>query len=187
MLMGALVASGAAMGCATYTQDLDRARRHYQSNQYENALALFRVLERDMDSLSPTERVQYAYLRGMTDYRLASTAAEGSGVKNPKKSFRQHARHWLGLSAAMEKDVPGALNEDEKERLTKALDDLNHEVYGGAERQEQQEEVNQGEGSSWDTGKPDEEKAPDEEKPAGDAPDDKPAPPKDAPPPDSGI
>jgi len=181
----ALLLGSTVMGCATYTQDLERARRHYQGNQYENALALFRVLERDMDSLSPAERVQFAYLRGMTDYRLASTAAGGTGVKNPKQSFRHHARHWLGLSAAMEQDVPGSLNGDEKERLAKALDDLNHEVFGGAEREEEQDEVGQGQNDSWSSGEQPGEGAPGET--PADAPTDAPPEPDPSVAPDNGI
>ncbi len=40
-----LIAFGGALlgfGCSTYRQDLDRARAHYDHNEYEAALALFR-------------------------------------------------------------------------------------------------------------------------------------------------
>jgi hypothetical protein len=122
-----------ATSCATYTQDLDRARRHYEANRYEQALALFRVLEHDTDSYSPAEQAQYAYLRGMTDYRLAGLSPQGTGVTDPRKAFRDNARHWLGVAAAIEKATPGGLTADEKQRLNETLTDLNRDVFGGAE------------------------------------------------------
>ncbi len=128
------LAAALAGGCATYSQDLDRAHRHYDANQFEQALALFRVLEPDMDSFSAAERAQYAYLRGMTDYRLAGLAPQGgTGVADPRKGYRDNARHWLGVAAAIEKETPGGLTEEWKGRLGEAMTDLNKDVYGGAE------------------------------------------------------
>lgn len=120
-------------GCATYKQDLERAEKHYADNQFEPALALFRVLEEDLDSLDPGDQARYAYLRGMTDFRLAALAVSGSGAADPKKSFRSNARHWLAIAAATEKATPGGLTADEKTRLDTTLDELNREVYGGAD------------------------------------------------------
>lgn len=123
-------------GCATYRQDLERAQKHYNENQYEKALALFRVLEADIDSLSDAEQAQYAYLRGMTDYRLAGLALAAQvpgGVSDPRKGFRDNARHWLAVAAAIEKQTPGGLAPDERKRLEDALTDLNKDVYGGIE------------------------------------------------------
>ena len=131
-LAGALVLATGA-GCATYRQDLDRARAHYDKNEYEPALALFRVLEPDMDSFSNAEQTQYAYSRGMTDYRLAALAQQGNGVADPKGSFRANARHWLAVARAIEKETPGGLSGDEKQRLDEALVDLNKDVYGGGD------------------------------------------------------
>ncbi|MGK3996908.1 hypothetical protein [Sorangium sp. So ce1024] len=122
-----------APGCATYTQDLDRARGHYEANRFEQALALFRVLEHDMDSFSTPERARYAYLRGMTDYRLADLAPQGTGVADPRKGYRDNARHWLGLAAAIEKQTPGSISSEQKNRLNETLADLNRDVFGGAE------------------------------------------------------
>ena len=122
-----------ATGCATYKQDLNRAQAHYDQNRYEQALALFRVLEADIDSLDAGDRTRYAYLRGMTDYRLASIAPKGSAMADPRASFRANARHWLAVAAAMDKQTPGGITDEEKKRLTDALDELNAEVYGGAE------------------------------------------------------
>lgn len=133
VLCASASAAAGAAGCATYAQDLERARAHYNTNQYEKALALFRVLEDDMDSYSAPERAQYAYLRGMSDYRLAEISPQGSGVTDPRKSFRDNARHWLGIAAAIEKQTPGGITDDEKQRLNETLTDLNRDVFGGAE------------------------------------------------------
>jgi len=105
--------------CATYREDLNRGQRLYEENQYERALAILRNLERDTDSLTATDRARYAYLRGMTDYRLG---------------FRPHARHWLAVANATEQQNPGGLSPDWKERLAKSLEELNQEVYGGGAR-----------------------------------------------------
>ena len=69
----------------------------------------------------------------MTDYRLSSLASAGSNVSDPKRAFRDNSRHWLGVAAAIEKESPGGLTEDEKTRLGETLTDLNHDVYGGAD------------------------------------------------------
>ena len=123
-------------GCATYHDDLVRARAHYDNNQHEKALAIFRVLEDDVDSLSPGEQAQYAYLRGMTDFRLAGSSLASNvsgGAADPKKGYRTNARHWLAIAAAIEKETPGGLKPEEKTRLEESLNDLNKDVYGGAE------------------------------------------------------
>jgi len=107
------------VGCATYREDLNRGQRFYEENEYERSLAIFRVLEPDMDSLELSDQARYAYLRGMTDYRLG---------------FRADARHWLAVAKAVEQEHPGGLSPQWKQRLEEALNDLNQEVYGGGER-----------------------------------------------------
>lgn len=102
-------------GCATYRDDLNRGERFYDQSEYERALATFRLLESDMDSLSLNEQARYAYLRGMTDFRL---------------SYRADARHWLALAKATDDAHPGGLSPQSKGRLEEALIDLNREVYG---------------------------------------------------------
>ena len=104
-------------GCSTYLQDLNRAEQHYLANEHERALALFRAVEPDMDSLDHVDRIRYCYLRGMTDYRLGAP-------------FRADARHWLALARALEEDKPGGLKPEWKEKLEDALKDLNQDVYG---------------------------------------------------------
>ncbi len=78
-----------------------------------------RVLEEDMDSLNQTDQARYAYLRGMTDFRL---------------KFRLSARYWLGIAKAIEREHGGGLSVEWQERLKVTLDELNQDVYGGAER-----------------------------------------------------
>jgi hypothetical protein len=133
VLAASLAASSALAGCATYTQDLERAQRHYDANEFEKSLALCRALEDDIDSFSAADNAKYAYLRGMTDYRLASVTAQGTNVADPRRSFRDNARHWLGVSQAIDKKTPGGLTAEQKQRLGEALDDLNKDVFGGAD------------------------------------------------------
>ncbi len=124
-----LVFVGAQLsGCQTYRDDLHRAQRYYEDNQYAQALALFRALERDTDSLSAHEQARYAYFRGMTDFRLARV--EGGNDER----FDRHARYWLGLASAIEKDNPGGLQEHEKKRLDETLSELNAKAFGIASR-----------------------------------------------------
>jgi hypothetical protein len=115
----AALAALALVACTTYREDLNRGQRLYEENQYEHALAIWRLLEDDMDSLSATDQARYAYLRGMTDYRLG---------------FRPYARHWLGMAQAIDKANPGGLNQEWRDRMDKSLADLNIDVYGGSER-----------------------------------------------------
>jgi len=105
--------------CSTYRENLTRGQRMYDENEYERALAIWRDLERDMDSLSPNDQARYAYLRGMTDYRLG---------------FRADARHWLAMAKAFEQANPGGLSEDWKRRTEEALADLNKDVFGGSDK-----------------------------------------------------
>jgi len=105
-------------GCSTYRDHLNRGQRLYDENEYEHALALWRTLEPDMDSLSFNDQARYAYLRGMTDFRLG---------------FRPDARHWLAVAKAIEQDHPGGLSAEWKARTEESLNDLNKEIYGGAE------------------------------------------------------
>src|SRR5262245_48825822 len=134
--LGLLVSSlgvALAVSCATYEQDLNRASEHYNRNQFESALALFRVLEPDLDSFSAAEQARYAYLRGMTDYRLSGLSPQGTGVSDPRQGYRDNARHWLAIAAAIEKKTPGGLTPEEKQRLDETMADLNRDVFGGGE------------------------------------------------------
>lgn len=102
-------------GCNTYQDHLNRGQRYYDENEYEKALAIWRALEQDSDSFDEQQYARYAYLRGMTDYRLG---------------YRPHARHWLAIALAIEKKYPGGLEDDWKRRADEALEDLNKDVYG---------------------------------------------------------
>ena len=120
----ALLLGPLALGaCQTYRDDLNRGQRYYEDNQYAQALALFRSLERDTDSLSAHEQARYAYFRGMTDYRLARV--EGGNDER----FDRYARYWLGLATAIDSENPGGLQEHEKKRLTETLTDLNNKAF----------------------------------------------------------
>jgi hypothetical protein len=105
--------------CVTYREDLDRGQRFYEENHYDRALATWRALEPDLDALEYADQSRYAYLRGMTDYRLG---------------LRRHARHWLGLASAIDQRHPGGLTEEWRARLKEALAELNAEVWKEASR-----------------------------------------------------
>ena len=128
------VAALGGAGC-TYASDLDRAQNHFQANRHEQALALFRVLERDMNSFSAEEQARYAYLRGMNDYRLSGQkedafTTEATAPTEADKAFRSHARYWLGMARSLEKNNPGSLRSEWKTNADAAMRDLNQDVYG---------------------------------------------------------
>jgi hypothetical protein len=103
-----------SVACATYRDDLDRARTHYRLNEYDKALVLLEVLENDLDSLNDAERAQYSYYRGMSHFRLEQ---------------QRHARHWLGNAAARHQ-AGGELSIDEKKRVDETLAKLNPPYWG---------------------------------------------------------
>lgn len=111
-------------GCATYSQDLERARRLYQDHEHARALALLRLLGEDLDALEPKERVQYAYLRGMTDLRLAETLPERE--RRSRAELLACSRDWLGealrLDEALGPSPPGerSLGLEQLERAREA-------------------------------------------------------------------
>ena len=123
-LVALVLGASQLVGCQTYRDDLNRAQRYYEENQFAYALALFRGLERDTDSLSAHEQTRYAYFRGMTDYRLARV--EGGADER----FDRHARYWLGIAASIEKEHPGGLQEHEQKRLNETLTELNDKEFG---------------------------------------------------------
>ena len=110
-----LGASVSLASCVTYAEELNRGQRHFQGNEYEQALAIWRVLERDIDSLPPGDRARYAYFRGMTDYRM---------------SLRDDARHWLAMARAYDQAVPGGIEDAWRERMKEALKDLEGDLRG---------------------------------------------------------
>jgi hypothetical protein len=104
-------------GCATYRDELNRGQLFYTDNQYEKALAVWRLLESDIDSLNYDEQVRYAFFRGMTDYRLG---------------FRADARHWLSLAKAVDSQHRGGLTDDTRAELEVTLGELNRQVWSAA-------------------------------------------------------
>jgi hypothetical protein len=119
-----LLVALAVGACSTYREDLNRGQRLYEQNEFERSLTVWRYLEEDFDSLSYNDQTRYAYLRGMTDYRLAG----GKGGQDA--AYRAHARHWLAVAKAIEQEHSGGLSAQWKQRLEEALGDLNSEVYG---------------------------------------------------------
>ena len=112
--MLASLAALASSACATYHDDLVRGERAYEASEDERALAIFRSLEIDTSRLSDPERAHYAYLRGMTDYRIG---------------YKAEARHWLSVAAALEQQTPDSLPAEWKKRMTESLKEMNEEVY----------------------------------------------------------
>jgi hypothetical protein len=104
-----------ALSCAGYGDALARGQGYYEDNQYERALSLWRDLDRRQAAFAPTERVRYAYFRGMTDYRLG---------------YRADARHWLAIAKAGDADGSRELGAAWRERLDGALVDLERETFG---------------------------------------------------------
>ena len=103
-----------SVACTTYRDQLVRSQQAFEQNQHERTLTLLRALEPNTTSLSTPEQAQYAYLRGMTDYRIG---------------YRADARHWLSLAKTYDDAAPGMLPTDWKARMTDALAELNGLVY----------------------------------------------------------
>jgi hypothetical protein len=104
-----------SIACTTYRDQLVRSQHSFERNEYEQTLGALRELEPDVRRLSPPEQAQYAYLRGMTDYRIG---------------HRVDARHWLAIARTYDEASPGTLPADWKARMTDALEEMNGIVYG---------------------------------------------------------
>ncbi len=113
---GVLSLSGALGGCATYEQELGRAEEHFQHDEHEKTLATLRALELDWPSFGVKDRARYAYLRGMTDYRIG---------------FKADARHWLAIARQIDAEHPGSLGKTERELVDEKLGELNAIVWSG--------------------------------------------------------
>ena len=109
-----LALSSSVSACTTYRDQLVRCQQSFEQNQHERTLGLLRALEPNVQKLETPEQAQYAYLRGMTDYRIG---------------FRPDARHWLSIAKAYDDSSPGMLPADWKARMTEALDEMNNVVY----------------------------------------------------------
>lgn len=108
--------AAAAASCATYEQELGRAEEHFTHDEHEKSLGTLRALESDWTSFGVKDRARYAYLRGMTDYRIG---------------FKADARHWLAVAAQIERENPGALAATEKALVDEKLSELNQAVWAG--------------------------------------------------------
>lgn len=110
-----LVIALALGGCTTQRDQLVRGQMAFEQNEHERTLGLLRALEPDATRLSLPEQAHYAYLRGMTDYRIG---------------HRSDARHWLAIARADDDRSPGLLPADWRARMTEALEEMNGVVYG---------------------------------------------------------
>lgn len=99
----------ALASCTTYRDELVRAQTAFDANQHERTLALLRDLEPDVTRLADPEQAHYAYLRGMTDYRIG---------------YKAEAHHWLAIARAFDEQSPGILPTDWKQRTTETLAEL---------------------------------------------------------------
>jgi hypothetical protein len=109
MRFGAALLLIVLASCATYRNQLVSAQIAFDNNQHERTLALLRDLEPDVTRLAQGEQAQYAYLRGMNDYRMG---------------YKADARHWLALARAFDEHSPGILPADWKQRTTETLAEL---------------------------------------------------------------
>lgn len=116
LLLIAALSAAAAVGCATYEQELQRAGEHFAHDEHERSLATLRALESDWYRFGDRDRARYAYLRGMTDYRIG---------------FKSDARHWLAIAAQIDREHPGALEASERQQVDDKLGELNQIVWGG--------------------------------------------------------
>jgi hypothetical protein len=114
LLVGLVLVSASALSCATYEEDLARSQRAFDASEHERALAILRSLEPDMGRLGTSDQAHYAYLRGMTDYRIG---------------YKVDARHWLAVGAAIEQQTPGSIPPESVTRLNEALKEMNEAVY----------------------------------------------------------
>lgn len=112
LLAATLVTS--ALGCATYRDELVRGQNALEASQHEKALAILRRLENVQGHFDASEQARYAYLRGMTDYRVG---------------YRADARHWLAVAQAIEAQNSGALPANFKAKLEPTLAELDTQVY----------------------------------------------------------
>jgi hypothetical protein len=112
--LAAMVLLALVSACTTYHDQLARGQRAYDANENGRALAILRDIELDQRRLSPEEQGQYAFLRGMADYRIG---------------YRADARHWLSLARTFDEATPGVLPPDAKQRTNEALEELNGLVY----------------------------------------------------------
>lgn len=108
--VAALFAAGLSglAGCAMYQQDLGRARAAYDEARYDHALVWFDDLESQLPRMTPEDRAEFYFTRGMTYYRLGQ---------------RTEALHHLAL-AREEIDAGAASGDERREQLGRVLEEL---------------------------------------------------------------
>ncbi len=106
----------AVPACSTYRDDLVRSQHAFEENRHEEALAILRLLEPDTSQLNAAEQARYAYIRGMTDFRIG---------------YKADARHWLAVARAIDEKTPGIVPADWRTRLDTSLAELDSQVWTG--------------------------------------------------------
>lgn len=96
-------------GCGAALADLARAEHDYEDARYEAALEWLEDLEGHATAFDEPHRVQYFYLRGMTEYRL---------------EHRPEALHYLALANEMAGEDHVGLEDEETELLGRTLAEL---------------------------------------------------------------
>ncbi len=119
--LGLVVLSLQLGACATLSHDLERARRHYQALEFPQALSLLRLVGEDYEALSPKERVQFSYLRGMTDFRLADSVPD---TGTTRAELRACSRDWLEHALDIGRVTRGGLTVDQARRARATLTQL---------------------------------------------------------------
>jgi hypothetical protein len=107
-LCGLLLVFGAC-GCAGIGRDLHTVSELYRDARYEVAQAWCAALSGEYADMTPTQRVTYRYLSGMTAYRLSQPS---------------EAQHELALAAHAVRESPDALRPEQLGVLYRTLEEL---------------------------------------------------------------
>jgi len=98
-----------AAGCASFSDEWDRAVDHYQAGRYRPAVQKFNELEPEIPRKSIAIRTQFYFYRGMSNLRAGK---------------RRDARHDLAVADELADQDSTALTELEKQDLDDALQEL---------------------------------------------------------------
>jgi hypothetical protein len=120
---GLLSMACAGAGCGGASADLTRAREAYDHGDLYRTLALLRIVGESEASLSLEARAQHAYLRGMTDYRIAATLSDDRAEE--RAIFRGCARRWLERARSFARNpMPNGLSPEQIELVARTSSEL---------------------------------------------------------------
>lgn len=123
----------AGAGCGGPTADLTRARQAYDQGDLYRTLALLRIVGEGEGSLSFEGRAQHAYLRGMTDHRIAATLP--SDRAEERVIFRGCARRWLERARSLAPTpTPTGLRAEQLALIAQTLTELGNARTGDCDR-----------------------------------------------------